>query len=279
MKDNKKLFVFDIDGTFLNDKKVPQDSTIKVVNELAKLGHILVFATGRTPFQVFDLLEMFNLPFSYILGVNGASIYDIEKETYILDQTKLTKKPIKYLLKIAKKNKREFLYSDGIENWRVYFGNSPREDIKDNDYFIGGTCADPYYDQWENVKQFLFSKKIVQATVKMEKTLTSKYLPIVRKKLSKIVNVFETSKVYIEVNRLYLNKFEGVKKIQELHKISNDYTYCFGDSNNDYDMIRLSGNGIAMGNARDEVKKVAKFIIGNNNEDSIYNFIKQEGII
>ena len=52
---------------------------------------------------------------------------------------------------------------------------------------------------------------------------------------------------------------------------------AIGDSGNDYEMIKNSGIGVAMGNGFDEVKEVAKFITECDDEDgfakAVYKFI------
>ena len=44
---------------------------------------------------------------------------------------------------------------------------------------------------------------------------------------------------------------------------------AFGDDYADIGMLKMCGLGIAMGNAIDEVKKVADVVIGNNDDDGI----------
>ena len=44
---------------------------------------------------------------------------------------------------------------------------------------------------------------------------------------------------------------------------------AIGDSPNDSAMITVAGLGIAMGNAVDEVKKIADYITLSNNEDGV----------
>ena len=48
---------------------------------------------------------------------------------------------------------------------------------------------------------------------------------------------------------------------------------CCGDGYNDVSMIRYAGVGVAMANARDEVKAVADFVTGSNDEDGIVTVI------
>ena len=47
---NKKFIFFDIDGTLLNDEKMPLESTVQALRQLQKNGHEIAIATGRNLF-------------------------------------------------------------------------------------------------------------------------------------------------------------------------------------------------------------------------------------
>ena len=48
---------------------------------------------------------------------------------------------------------------------------------------------------------------------------------------------------------------------------------AFGDNYNDVEMLKYVGCGVAMGNAPDDVKKIANEITTSNEDDGIYNFL------
>ena len=48
---------------------------------------------------------------------------------------------------------------------------------------------------------------------------------------------------------------------------------CFGDGYNDMTMLEYAGMGVAMGNAKEEVKAVAHYITSGNDEDGIVEVI------
>ena len=47
----------------------------------------------------------------------------------------------------------------------------------------------------------------------------------------------------------------------------------FGDSGNNKEMLKISKYSYAMGNAKDEIKKVAKYVTDSNNKDGVLNAI------
>lgn len=56
--------------------------------------------------------------------------------------------------------------------------------------------------------------------------------------------------------------------------ITIDEIVAFGDDYADIGMLKLCGMGIAMGNAIDEVKKVADYVIGDNDNEGIGRYLK-----
>ena len=54
---------------------------------------------------------------------------------------------------------------------------------------------------------------------------------------------------------------------------------AFGDGGNDITMLKCVGNGIAMGNATDDVKKAADYITDTVQNDGIISALKHFEII
>ena len=50
---------------------------------------------------------------------------------------------------------------------------------------------------------------------------------------------------------------------------------AFGDDMNDLEMIKNCGTGVAVENALDEIKNVAKYICGTNNDDGVAKWLEK----
>ena len=66
-----------------------------------------------------------------------------------------------------------------------------------------------------------------------------------------------------------VNKGSAVQKVAEHLKITPEKIMCIGDQGNDLAMLKYAGLGVAMGNAPEEVKKVAKFVTLSNEEHGV----------
>jgi hydroxymethylpyrimidine pyrophosphatase-like HAD family hydrolase len=70
-----------------------------------------------------------------------------------------------------------------------------------------------------------------------------------------------------------ITKENAVKTACRSLGIDSDEVTAFGDDIPDIGMFQTCGTGITMGNAMDEVKKMADRIIGTNDEDGIAEYI------
>ena len=71
-----------------------------------------------------------------------------------------------------------------------------------------------------------------------------------------------------------INKGEAVKLLQESLSIDPKETIAFGDQLNDIEMLERAYYSFAIGNARSEVKKTARFEADTNVRDGVLKILK-----
>ena len=71
----------------------------------------------------------------------------------------------------------------------------------------------------------------------------------------------------------------GIKRYLEMTGIKREEIIAFGDAENDLEMIRFAGIGVAMGNAEEEVKKAADFVTADIDDDGIEKALKHFNLI
>lgn len=82
---------------------------------------------------------------------------------------------------------------------------------------------------------------------------------------------------FILIKRTVCQKARGLRQIH--YGITEQEIIAFGDAENDLDMIEFAGIGVAMGNAKDEVKAVADYVTTDVDENGIWNACKYFGLI
>ena len=83
----------------------------------------------------------------------------------------------------------------------------------------------------------------------------------------------------IDIISKHGGKAKGLEKFIEKYGLLRGETMAFGDGENDIDMIRYAGIGVAMGNAIKNLKSAADYITTDIDDDGIANALKHFGLI
>lgn len=275
MKCTTKVLFFDIDGTLVNFEGVMPESTKDALKRARKNGHKVILCTGRSKCQIHEWLKEF--------GVDGmicaagayveyhgrvishrvvepsalAKVIDfLEKENIVYgiqctEYSVSTTSGIQTMLKMFK----ERFHMEG-EQIQTIFGKT---EIDDNPR--GRTDVDKmiYYDSPLLIAQ-------VQKVLAPEFDVT----------LSSFEKPDETSG---EITQAGITKSYGMKQI--LRHLSMDVAdaIAFGDGPNDLDMLEYAGFGVAMGNAGENVKKVADMVTEHIDHDGVYLAMEKLGLL
>jgi Cof subfamily protein (haloacid dehalogenase superfamily) len=73
----------------------------------------------------------------------------------------------------------------------------------------------------------------------------------------------------IEVLPKGMNKGVGVKSLMKIMGANPENTLAIGDGDNDIEMLKMVGMGVAMGNAHADVKAAVKYVVASNDEDGV----------
>lgn len=269
-KNKQKLFVFDLDGTLLNSNSKIIEENIEALQKAKNKGHILTFATGRNYIFSRDVLNDYWDLFDYYIGCNGAILHYIFDRKYKNISKSIDLSIVDYLINYLKENGGGIqistvwkIYSDVyITNDKQWFAT--KENIK-------------YFKQYPSPEQITDDEKksIIQISVHLEENKVRKFKDEMINKYGNEYNLYITSKYNVDINISGLSKLKGIKHIVNKENISFENVYIFGDSQNDIEGLKYYNNTFAMGNAFDEVKKSAKFVIEDNNTNAIAKIVNK----
>lgn len=74
---------------------------------------------------------------------------------------------------------------------------------------------------------------------------------------------------WIDAMQRGITKATGISQLMDHYRITAEDVLAFGDSMNDYEIIRMVGCGCAMENGRPALKAVADRVIGRNSEQAV----------
>ena len=247
-----KAIFFDIDGTILDGHNgIPKSTQIALV-KLRENGIKTIICTGRGYSEAKPLnLKGFD---DYIL-LNGQICYD-DKDNIVF------KKPIKDKEKLIELfNSKKFPF--GL--------------IDEKETYLN--CIDDY------VKLVHDSINLTMPVVKeydggdiYQALAYGKVKDYIEKELPDFLAVswhFDG----VDIVPKDGGKDKGIIEYCKLRNIDLKDTMAFGDGDNDIEMLKTVGIGIAMGNSIDTVKDVADYVTDSIREDGVYNALVHFGVI
>lgn len=264
-----KAIFLDLDGTLLDDNKNVSEENKKAIQYAKEKGVYVVLCSGRQKDAVKTFKEMADSS-RYIISSNGAQIYDCEKNETLYTCT-IDKDICEILVKYIIENK----YFIRIENDYVRYVNSPKLFIK----------HEIVLDNQQELFNIINEDKIIQlaigAPTKEEIYKVVDFIKSLNRDDIKIENVFPTEvgeTKFWAANLINSNSSKGnaIYGLCKYLKIDINNVIAMGDDLNDLSMIKTVGLGVAMENALEEVKKVAKEITKNNNENGVAEIIKSK---
>lgn len=105
----------------------------------------------------------------------------------------------------------------------------------------------------------------------------------IQKKYQDKIHVFFSKPTYLEIINIEANKGLALAYLADYLQINQDEIIAVGDSMNDIYMIEYAGIGVAVQNAREEVKGIANYVTESTNHEHavaevINKFILNESI-
>lgn len=262
-----KCVALDMDRTTLNRQGKLSEVNRKALEQLIAAGIHVIIASGRS-FRSLpkDILEIPGI--AYAVTGNGAAMYHVP-DGKCLKKYQLSGQAIEAVMGATKEESVTYeAFIDGV----AYAGRKYVE----NPQCYGATPEAVDYVRatrqiqddiirfiWEN-KARMDSMDIIVRDEKEKK----KVWELVEKATDE---VYITSSIVqlIEIADKNAGKKSGVAFFMELLGLERAEVAAFGDADNDADMLRFAGCGIAMENASETCKEAADFITKHHDEDGV----------
>lgn len=268
MEKKQHLIALDLDGTLLTDQKDISSRTRQTVMKAQEAGHIVVISTGRPHRASIQYYEELNLN-TPMVNFNGALIHHPYDERWKALHNPMSNRTA---LKIV-----DACYELDVHNVLA--------EVQDNIYL-------DRYDE-EILSIFQHTKNDPPFTIgslknKLQDDPTSLLIHPKKDHIAKLrthlddyhAELIEHRKWgapwdIIEIVKKGMNKAIGLEKVAHYYNIPFDRIIAFGDEDNDLEMIDYAGVGVAMGNAIEELKSIAKHVTETNEQDGIGTFLDQ----
>lgn len=277
-----KLVAVDLDGTLLNKKGIISPYTASVINTIQEKGIEFVVCTGRDYSMSLQPLVDAGISCDFICA-SGASTYKADGSIH---------EEIYFTHELANSIKESFEKRD------IYMELFTSEGRMTN--FTPEKAREYLFDEWMDTQihgkilhdkeECLYFANVLMETTKKEvkleevfskgtriyKICTAKMdIPLItelREELSKIngISVEFSYAFNAEITVSGAQKGAAVARYAKAKGIEMNEVMVIGDSENDRSMLAVDfGYTVAMGNASESIKKLAKFITTSNEEDGV----------
>ncbi len=282
-----KLVASDLDGTIIGRDNTIFENNLKAINDINNKNIDFVICTGKTYPIIKKMCSKFNA--SYGIFGNGNQIINLKTGEEIYKKL-LTDSEINSCINIARAhNLHIHIYTDNeiVSEKRLQYMDLRNYQLQQDKYFetsLGISVV-------EDIKQYLAFNKanICKLIISSETDLSDIKAEILKKEDISITTIKKRGKYkdevidkeyeYLDITPKNINKDTALKILRNYLNVENDEIMAIGDNLNDLDMVKNSGLGIAVANAYDELKEVAKYTTTNTVEtggfaEAVYKFIE-----
>lgn len=264
MKPDIKLLAVDLDGTLLNSARQVSKENLSALNRVARAGIEVVPITGRPPLGIIHMLEGV-IGFHILAGHNGAFVYDIRKKT-VLESKVVTKEEALPLIELARRMKIYFSYHVGLD-WYVESQDETFESERSANQMVPIISDDIL-----RVAPPVANKICLIDLNNFDHLLEFQAEAL---KLAPNLNVMVSSNVSLEITHKNATKGAALRFIANHLGIRANQIMAVGDSENDVTMIEYAGVGVAMGNAEEQIIRIADLVVANNDEDGVADAVNR----
>lgn len=261
-----KMIVCDYDGTLCNTAKEVSKRTEEAVKAFTENGGRFVICTTRPYVGIADIAKNLGLS-NEIISNQGASIKNLSDGTDVFLET-FSKDQVKEILNLF----------DKISNHIFVSGNDEMKSKKDDLFMKIGIINAGYpltktdttlIDECDNfdIAQILVGSYFPP--------LVYLYYALAKLLFGKKYEIGLCDRFLINFVPKNTGKGKAIERIAKLHSIDKSEITAFGDSVSDYPMFEYSGCGVAVGNAKPELKKRADKICGHCNYDGVAKYIEE----
>ncbi|MCD6219701.1 HAD family phosphatase [Candidatus Calescamantes bacterium] len=273
--DNIELIALDLDGTLLDDKgKIPEEN-IEILQKFAKSNAIIALSSGRMTECVSPVADIMRIDCPLIV-YNGAMVRARKSENReIIYHNPLPSEYGDMLIDYSLKHRfhlnyylNDTLYAQEDKSLEKYALIYSRQ--------TGATFH--FLKDIRELKGNLPTKLIlITDTFNKDVSRTRDFqYEYFMKKLGKKVNLVKTNPEYLEFLKKGVDKGIGLQKLSEFYRIKRENIIAFGDGENDVEMLKFAGMGVALSNAKEEVKKIADCVLEwDNNQAGVAKFLSK----
>ena len=276
----KEIFL-DVDGTLTLPNGQVSPKVEEAISKVRKNGHYVFLCTGRNKAGVRALMP---IGFDGIIcsaggyiEMNGDKVYEssLSQEDLQLARDVFDQHHIMYNLEAThmtfqdEEMNKEFikhrLTDERLNSEMIRLLNEQKDRFNIH-------SLEEYENNPQPIQKLCFMCDDIQKLEKPKEILSEKFNFIIHE-------IFSQDVINGEIIIKGTNKGNAVQFVTEKLGLSLEDTIGFGDSMNDYEMIKVCHHAVVMGNGVKELKQYASSICESVEDDGIYHELKRLGLL
>lgn len=265
------LIAIDLDGTLLADNKTIPAENLKAIEKAQAAGYQIVIATGRSVNGVRRFIDQMNFdPDNLLLLNNGASIHKMDDDYSVLIEHHLDLDQLQAAYRlVAHSHLPVQLVALDLDNFYL-ISDEPALDIVQKD---ADTLATPVTAI--DKSEYLSNTGILKTLVFGEPDVLDEFEAYARQvDWFDHLTIVRSQPPIIELLLPGINKAYALKELCHQQGIAMNRVMAIGDEMNDIEMLAEVGYSVAMGQASQPVKEVARYQTLSNNEAGVAHVLK-----
>lgn len=267
---NIALVATDLDDTLLRSDCSLSSYTIDTLKAIRERGAQIILASGRTPEAMYRYAEALGLHEEpgYLICNNGSLIIRSDTRETVNEQFI----PEDVALAVFDYARDTGLSCHWYENGTIYASRDGFYTQRDRELSGLAVIIQPDFAPLirRGCSKLLFAGEPAEVAKQAERF---------QERFAGRATVFISKPYFLEVLPYGAGKGEALRMLAENHLgITPDEIIAFGDSMNDESMLRYAGIGVAMRNAREEIRALADHITAHtNDEDGVARHLEECG--
>lgn len=258
------LIAIDLDGTLLTPENIITPETVQALRKARDHGYRLILISARPPFGMAPYADQIDLK-DYLIAYNGAFILNRQSGEVLLDRP-LEADDTRTIVEIVRAHDAYTGYYVGHE------------------WYVEKVCEEMHLEQRAQKKSpNIVQDLITQAPDRSHKCIIldlAEYhlLPVIYEDISSQLphlNAHYSSPYSIEISSQSASKGAALEYFAGYIGMDEEGVLAVGDSHNDLSMLNYAGVGVAVGNAPDEVKGAADWIVAANDAGGIVELVER----
>lgn len=260
-----RLVATDLDDTLLRDDWTLSERVIQAICKAREQGVHVTFATGRMPASARPYAEQLGIDVP-IITYNGAMIQEALSGEVLYRKVipvETAREVVSWLLNQdvhLHVYRKDQVFVQKMNDWSKGYARATRVPVEETDLI---ELLKQEEDGIEKIILFGENKELEAWSERIHERFTGK------------VHITRSKPHFLELIHPEVNKGVALTALAKRLGINQAEVMAIGDNLNDIEMIRCAGLGVAIGNARKEVKEAADVVTTSNLEDGVAQAIEK----